>query len=152
MFISCPVMIYFCCWQSCFLEINSLAWKAKLMVAGCIYCVEFLYDVRSRWSTGLGFFGYGKREKVMWGLRISGCPIWAPSLCLSCRFLTSRVQWAYVPGHLLFVWAPSLPGSPLEGVHVHTLQVGKLRLELVKDIVPSHGYLLLRQATSNLVA
>lgn len=24
MFISCSVVIYFCCWQSCFLEINSL--------------------------------------------------------------------------------------------------------------------------------
>lgn len=41
----CPVVIYFCCWQSCFLEILSLAWKGRLMMAGCVHFGGSFLDV-----------------------------------------------------------------------------------------------------------
>lgn len=52
--------------------------------------------------------------------------------------------------YLLFVRAHSLPGSPLKGVPIHILQMGKLRLRLMKGIVQLHGYLFLPNQLSQI--
>ena len=42
------------------------------------------------------------------------------------------------------------PRSPLKGVPIHILQMGKLRLRLVKGIVRLHGYLFLPNQLSQI--
>ena len=42
------------------------------------------------------------------------------------------------------------PRSPLKGVPIHILQMGKLRLRLVKGTVQLHGYLFLPNQLSQI--
>lgn len=69
MFISCSVVIYFCCWQSCFLEINYLIGMERKVGGGGVWGVgipfghkiwmkcwsEFLWE----WLEGGGNLGVG---------------------------------------------------------------------------------------------